>query len=381
MAGISRFPFRTQVTVLEGERALVLKNGKFLDILRPGRHGFFGTSRIDVEVFSLERPEFVSVLEKPLFRERTDLAGTHFTEVRTGPNEVALISRDGKLFGVQRPDGRSVFWSDAGPWEVERVDVSDDLEVPSDYAIRLERLSQTEKVRKFAVAEGQQGLLTIDNEFTRVLDPGSYMFWNVGRPVSVKLVDVRRNALEVAGQEILTKDRVSIRVNLAVEYQVVDPVKAVSSVDDFVQAIYRAVQFAFRKSLGTKTLDQILSHKAEVDEEVSEKIGAELAEIGIRIGDISVKDVILPGDMREILNKVVLAEKEAEANVIRRREETAATRSLLNTAKVMEENPVMLRLKEMEALEKIAEKVQYLAVHNGTQGLLDDLVSLRERNP
>ena len=113
---------------------------------------------------------------------------------------------------------------------------------------------------------------------------------------------------------------------------------------------------------------------------MSDKVSAEMAGIGVRIGDISVKDVILPGDMREILNRVVLAEKEAEANVIRRREETAATRSLLNTAKVMEENPVMLRLKEMEALEKIAEMVQYLAVHNGTQGLLEDLVSLREKS-
>jgi regulator of protease activity HflC (stomatin/prohibitin superfamily) len=88
--------------------------------------------------------------------------------------------------------------------------------------------------------------------------------------------------------------------------------------------------------------------------------------------------VILPGEMRDILNKVVTAEKEAEANVIRRREETNATRALLNTAKVMAENPVMLRLKELEALEKVAGKVERLTVHNGTKGLLSDLVSLKE---
>ena len=87
--------------------------------------------------------------------------------------------------------------------------------------------------------------------------------------------------------------------------------------------------------------------------------------------------MLFRSEMRDILNKVVEAEKEAEANVIRRREETNATRSLLNTAKVMEENPSMLRLKELEALEKIAEKVQTLTVHNGTQGLLDDIVKLR----
>lgn len=92
---------------------------------------------------------------------------------------------------------------------------------------------------------------------------------------------------------------------------------------------------------------------------------------------ITIKDVVLPGEMRDILNTVVTAQKEAEANVIRRREETAATRSLLNTAKLMTDNPAMLRLKELEALETIADKVGSLTVHNGTQGLLEDLVSLK----
>ena len=78
-------------------------------------------------------------------------------------------------------------------------------------------------------------------------------------------------------------------------------------------------------------------------------------------------------------SQVVAAQKEAEANVIRRREETNATRSLLNTARVMAENPVMLRLKELEALETIAGKVDTLTVHNGTEGLMTDLVRLRDQ--
>jgi hypothetical protein len=94
--------------------------------------------------------------------------------------------------------------------------------------------------------------------------------------------------------------------------------------------------------------------------------------------EIAVKDVVLPGDMRDILNKVVVAEKEPEADVIRRREETNATRSLLNTARVMSENPVMLRLKELEALSEIAGKVERLTIHNGTGGLMNNVVKLRE---
>ncbi len=231
---------------------------------------------------------------------------------------------------------------------------------------------------QFEVAEGQTGLLYVNGEFVRALGAGSHMFWDIGRKVTVKLVDTRRQSLDVTGQEVLTKDRVTIRINLAAEYRVADPVKVTTEVKDFAEALYRALQYAFRKTLGAKTLDQILENKVTVDAEAADKVRTEMAAIGIDVGEIALKDVVLPGDMREILNQVVAAEKEAEANVIRRREETNATRSLFNTTKVMSENPVMLRLKELEALEQIAGKVERLTGHNGTGGLMNDLVKLRD---
>lgn len=214
--------------------------------------------------------------------------------------------------------------------------------------------------------------------FEGVLEEGIHLFWNTGRPVDVRLIDTRWRSQDVVGQEVLTADRVTVRVNIAVDVRVVDPVKAATSVKNFDEALYRALQFAFRKTLGARTLDQLLAEKVTVDAEAADKVRAEMAEIGLEVGEIALKDMILPGDMREILNRVVAAQKEAEANVIRRREETQATRSLLNTAKVMQENPVMLRLKELEALTELAGKVDRLTVHNGTQGLMNDLVQLRE---
>ncbi|MGQ0567786.1 MAG: SPFH domain-containing protein, partial [Gemmobacter sp.] len=115
-----------------------------------------------------------------------------------------------------------------------------------------------------------------------------------------------------------------------------------------------------------------------VDAEAAASVRAEMAAVGVEVAQIALKDVILPGEMRDILNRVVTASKEAEANVIRRRDEAEATRALLNAAKVMADNPVMLRLKELEALQGIAAKVERLTVHNGTAGLLGDLVRLRE---
>ena len=92
---------------------------------------------------------------------------------------------------------------------------------------------------------------------------------------------------------------------------------------------------------------------------------------------VGVKDIVLPGEMKTILAQVVEAGKSAEANVIRRREETAATRSLLNTAKVMEDNPVALRLKELETLERVAERIDKISVFGGLDQVLNGLVKLR----
>ena len=378
MTEIRNMFFRTLVTVPANERALVLRNGKIEAILKPGRHAFASfANKIDVEAHDLNHAVFHSDFSGALETEHPDLFASHFTEIKTGAEEVAVIYQKDQFYHVLQPGQRMLYWTDAGPWTTERFDVSGSLEISKKLAVQLSGLGQTRLVRSFQVAEGQTGLLYVDNGFERALTPGVYTFWDIGRPVDVKIIDVREHAIDVAGQEVLTKDRVSLRVNIAATYRVTDPVKAVSASKDFSEALYRALQHAFRASLGTKTLDKILADKVSVDAEAARTVRDQMTAIGLSVGDISVKDVILPGEMREILNKVVAAEKEAEANVIRRREETSATRSLLNTARVMSENPVMLRLKELEALESIAEKVQYLAVHNGTQGLLDDLVNLR----
>lgn len=102
-----------------------------------------------------------------------------------------------------------------------------------------------------------------------------------------------------------------------------------------------------------------------------------MADLGIHVLGVGVKDVILPGEMKEILNGVVQAAKLAEANVIRRREETNATRSALNTAKLTDENLTLMRLKELVALEKVTEKIEKLTVFGGLDGLLNQVVTIR----
>lgn len=370
---------RERVLVRENERALTLYKGEIKAVLLPGEHSLVNRrGNLEVSRHDLKNPEFVSAYEKALFDKLPDVAARHLTVVRTGRTEVAVIERDGNLHAALAPDRKLVLWTDAGPWKVTLVDTAVDLAIDPALMRRLGQARKTELMSVHPIVDGQAGLLFVDGVLVRTLTAGVHAFWNVGRMVQVKVVDLKRQSLDVAGQEVLTKDRVTIRVNIAAEYQVVDPVKAVSTVKDFSEALYRALQYAFRKTLGALTLDQILEKKVTVDEEAAAKVRADMAAIGVEVSDIALKDVILPGEMRDILNQVVSAEKQAEANVIRRREETNATRSLLNTARVMAENPVMLRLKELEALETIAGKVERLTVHNGTGGLLNDIVKLRE---
>ena len=368
---------RMRITVMENGRAILLRKGRLADILGPGEHVAPERDTV-VERHDINRPEFVSAYERALFTQRRDLAEAHLLEFVTGPDEIGIVTRDGRLYALLKPEGRTVLWKDAGPFDFQTETIADDLMAPQALQRRLERFGANDKIVRFAVDAEQAGLLFIDGAYQRRLPAGVHMFWNVGRKVQVKLVDLRVRPLEVTGQEILTRDRVSLRVNLAAEYRVADPEKAVAAVDDFQSALYRAIQYAFRKTLGARTLDEILEQKLGVDEEAAAEVRREMAEIGLEIREIALKDVILPGEMRAILTEVVQAEKQAQANVIRRREETAATRSLLNTAKVMEENPIMLRLKELEALEAIAEKVDQLVIHNGAQGLLQDIARLAD---
>ncbi|QDZ03479.1 slipin family protein [Nitratireductor mangrovi] len=370
---------RQRVLVKENERVVALYKGAILAILEPGEHMLPNRrGRLETIRHDLTNPVFSSNIEKAIFDRLPDEAARQLTVFRTGRNEVEVVERDGQVFAALAPDRRLTVWTDAGPWTSTRVDASENLAVDPALMRRLGQARKAELMTVHPVVDGQAGLLFVDGTLAGTLEPGVHAFWNVGKMVQVKVVDLKRQSLDVAGQELLTRDRVTIRVNIAAEYQVVDPVKAVTAVKDFAEALYRALQLAFRKTLGAMTLDQILEKKVSVDEDAAAKVRADMAAIGIEVFDIALKDVILPGEMRDILNQVVAAEKQAEANVIRRREETNATRSLLNTAKVMAENPVMLRLKELETLEAIAGKVERLTVHNGTGGLMNDLVRLRD---
>ena len=220
-------------------------------------------------------------------------------------------------------------------------------------------------VRVYQVESYEKGLLYSDGKFDKELETGVYYFWKNAIPVTILKADLRQQQMEISGQEILTKDKAALRINFYTQYIVNDVVKALSENKDFEKQLYIIMQLALREFIGTLTLDEILEKKESINQYVIENVKEKAEKLGVEIKDSGVRDIILPGDVKDIMNQVLIAQKKAQANIITRREETASTRSLLNTAKLMEENEMLFKLKEMEYVEKIAEKINSISLSGG----------------
>lgn len=363
------------VVVRDDERAFLYRDGRFERLLEPGRYRAldFG-GHLTSEVVKVVRTEIPA--EKALLLEKTqpDLASRHFALVQPSATEVAIVSFDGEPKHIVLPNTTRAFWKTLTLVEVDMIDTASDPRVAKKHLDKMDLRGST--VVQAIVEAHEAGLLFIDGQLKERLHPGRHAFWQIGRTVKIAKVDLRPQPHEVTAQEILTKDRIGIRVTLTAFTKVVDPEKAALASVDGANTVYRLIQFAIREAVATRTLDEILAARDTIDREVKDFVAVRVSELGLEIGDIGVKDVILPGDIRDLLNKVVEAERVAKANLIRRQEETAATRSLLNTSRLMEDNPLLLRLKELEALEKLVEKVGRIDLHTGNgAGGFDALLS------
>ena len=198
-----------------------------------------------------------------------------------------------------------------------------------------------------------------------------YAFWRKMAEAFVDQVDLREQAIDVNGQDLMTADKVTLRINAVVTYRVSDPRRAVAASDNVHQALYRAAQLALRVIVGQHGLDEFLDDKQQIADEAFAQLRGRAAELGLTIVGLGVRDVILPGDMKDLMNKVIEARKAAEANLISRREETAAIRSQANTAKLLDASPTLMRLRELEVLEKVAESSNLQVVLGDKEGLTD----------
>ncbi|APP75614.1 slipin family protein [Xanthomonas vesicatoria] len=367
-----------RVVIGDGERGLVYRNRRFERVLVPGVYRLFDPlSRTEVSVHTIHRDDEVGHDADMLIDTLGAALPQHFVLADIGTAQVGLLIRNGKLDQVLPPGTRALYWRDAAI-EVQTLPLGDGLQVPGDVQRRLRQLGTLSRVAAcMDVPAESQGLVLVDGRLMAPFGPGAYAFWNFQKNVSTEVIDLRVQSVEVSGQELLTRDKVSLRVNLAASMRVTDAVAMRTRVAKAGDYLYRELQYGLRRAVASKTLDELLADKASLDADIFGYVRGSVGGFGIDVLGVGVKDVILPGEMRAILNAVVQAEKQAQANVIRRREEANATRSLLNTAKLIEDSPVLMRLKELEALEKVTEKIDRLTVFGGLDGVLKQLVTLR----
>ncbi len=351
--------------VREHERAFVMCDGEVVDFLTPGKHQLWCRDRtiellrVNVKEGYLDAmPELMRVLPAELA-----------TPLDVPEGHLALISIDGLASACLRP-GQYALWR-LGQQVTAKLYATTTLltELPEAAWSKL----SADMMQVVLVRPHERGLLYVDGKLERVLEAGRYGVHTINRHVEVKLVDLREQEVQIVGQEVMSADKVTLRSNLVVKFRVLDPVVCASAHEDLRAAIYTEAQLAARRTIAAATVDELLEGRNAASDTMRQDLQRRATPWGVEVLQIDLKDLILPGEMKALLNQVIEAEKRAQANVIMRREETAATRSQANTAKMMEANPTLMRLRELEAMRDIAGQIQHLTVVAGGDALMSQL--------
>jgi regulator of protease activity HflC (stomatin/prohibitin superfamily) len=365
--------FLRRFKVREHERGLMFKDREFEAVLGPGRHFVWDLlHKVHVDVVSV-REVWLGHKDLDVIAKSAAL-GDEARVVDLKDHERAVVWADGRVEAVLKP-GLYALWTVFHDVRVEVVDARAVRFEHTDLAVIAQARGAAPLLEAVTVEAGHAGLFFKDGRHEATLAPGAHAFWKGVAKARILDVDLREQVVDVAGQEIMTADKVTLRLNAVVTYKVADPLKAVSTVEDYRQTLYREAQLALRGVIGTRELDALLSDKDAVARELDGIVRGRVAGFGLEVVALGIRDVILPGEMKDLMNKVTEAKKAAEAALITRREETAAMRSQANTAKILEASPTLMRLRELEVLEKVSEKAN-LTVVLGEKGLADRVVKL-----
>jgi regulator of protease activity HflC (stomatin/prohibitin superfamily) len=342
------------------QRAVLLRDGKPERVLAPAHHAFWGKHgklviwNVD-DLVLLAQPDVLAML--PI---------TWYETVQLDATQRAVVYRDGRPVKFLRP-GVHRIWK-INPQVAVRIFAV--TEPAPELTDELRAVIPAAEVIEAVVRQFERGLKYVQGRFEGVLEPGHYAFWNhPAARTTVQVLDTRVQQLKIEGQELMTRDKVTLRLTLTAEYAPSDAPTTVHAVADVKDAIYLAVQLAAREFVAGVTLDELLEGRDNLTRYLEAQVVPRAETFGVRVHRVGVKDVILPGEMKTLLNKVIEAEKAAAANVILRREDAAATRNMANTAKVIAENPVLMRLKELETMKDIAEKIDEIKLVMGLDGV------------
>jgi regulator of protease activity HflC (stomatin/prohibitin superfamily) len=203
-------------------------------------------------------------------------------------------------------------------------------------------------VASVTVLEYQRGLKFVNGKFSGVIGPGRHWLWR--QTHEVRVVDTRESLLPVPGQEVVTSDGVSVKLSLAVRYRIVDPVVAVTRIEDYRGAAYVLLQVALREIVATMPIDDVLERRETIGPATFERCVEPTKELGVELIGVQVKDLMFPGPLKKVFAQVTEARQQGLASLEKARGETAALRSLANAARLVEANPSLLHLRTLQQL-------------------------------
>ncbi|HMV42784.1 MAG TPA: slipin family protein [Leptospiraceae bacterium] len=358
-------------TIRNDERGLLFKDGNYIKTLKPGKYllaASLGHTLIRMDV----NKAFVTEKNLNLFLKDQSLV-EELSIVEVNEFEICLHYEDNLLANVLKP-GRYAFWNILKKHEFKLIDTRNPIPNQEFNQSLFTNIKLNGFYYAFQVENHEAGLLYFNGVFQSILKPGKYYFWAGVITANVIKIDLRQQQLDINGQELMTEDKITLRLNFTSQYKITNPLK-VMEIKNYQEQVYILLQLSLREYVGALKLDELLQKKQEIADFVLTKLKEKSNDFGIEFVFAGLKDIILPGEIKDILNLVLIAEKKAQANIITRREETASTRSLLNTAKLMEENPTLYRLKELEYIEKISEKVNSISL-SSSSGILEQLASI-----
>lgn len=281
-------------TIARHERGLLFRDRSFEAVLEPGVYRHYDPlGHVCVITYDIGVPEFVHPRVDFLVKEACEVVARYFTVVELGDEEVGLVRKNGKIAGVLAPGTRQLYWRGPVEVDVEVLDIRERFEVAPAIAAVLARAKSlvaqvADAVMAVEVPDTAVGLLVVDGKLTKVLEPGLHAFWKYNRRLSVELVDRRVQAMELAEQEILTRDKVSLRVSLTALWQVLDAVKARAALTNISEFVQKELQFALREAIGVRVLSELLGDKAALDREIRNAVRAKVEEHGLSVRSVGV---------------------------------------------------------------------------------------------
>jgi len=202
---------------------------------------------------------------------------------------------------------QACYWTRFRNVEVEVADANDLRVAGKDLQVILKNVSAKSFMNVTDIPEGKVGVLFVNGELSDILPAGKQVFWKDMAVIKIVLIEQREQVMDISGQELMTQDKVTLRMNGQLTYRIVDVRKSVETVENVEQALYREAQLVLRKEVGARTLESMLSDKEDLAQNPKANLVQVAKNLGVEMLGLGIRDLILPGDMKELMNQVIEA--------------------------------------------------------------------------